>query len=440
MNINYIILSLSIFIGLRGFSQDEWSLSKCVNYAIENNIELNQSYNQVELAKVDYFQSKMSLLPNIGADITATINYGRNIDEKNEVTYEQTLNNYYSIDASISLFQGLVKCNSIALNRYMLKAKKQSSEIEKNNLILQIMTSYYSVLYSNGLTEVAEKQMNLSEMQYNRMLKMVEVGRESPINAQEIKSQWADDRLSFIRAQNNSKTQLLELKQLLRISASLDFNVDTLDESSFVIKSMPEVDSIFNMASSLLPNIKYQELLAHAYQKDLAVAKGRVSPNFYASVGYYTYYYGTSGADNDPLSSQLKDQQNPYLGIGVSIPIFNGASKYSNIKQKQIALADQQLQIEKEKEGLYAEIWNALNDLLSAKNEYESSVELLGYSKLAFENTEKKMEKGIANATEFEASKQRYVSAEAGVLKARLLYVMRSQMIEFYLTGNWAHL
>ncbi len=440
MQMKYLTIALFTLTGLKLSAQETWDLSQCVDYALTNNIELNQAYNQVKTQKVDFFESKMSLLPNIVADVTATVNYGRSIDENNQITHEQTLNNYYSIEASLSLFRGLVKYNTIAFNRYMLKAQQQNTEVQKNQLVLQIMTAYYSALYSQGLSDVAQKQMDLSELQYERMEKLVAVGKESPLNVQELKSQWASDKLSFVQAQNNAQSQMLELKQLLRISANNNFAVDTLDESSFMLLALPNVDSAFMQASNTLPNIKYQEYLKVACEKDLAVAKGKVSPNFYVAGGYYTYYYGTQGVDNDSWGSQMTDRQNPYVGVGVNIPLLSGASKYASIKRKKIALNDQELQIEKEKDALYAEIWNALNDLEAAKNEYESSVELFDFSELAFENTTKKLEKGLANATDFEASKQRYVSAEAGVLKARLIYVMRSQMMKFYLSGNWGHL
>jgi hypothetical protein len=50
------------------------------------------------------------------------------------------------------------------------------------------------------------------------------------------------------------------------------------------------------------------------------------------------------------------------------------------------------------------------------------------------------MEKGLAGTTDYDVAKQRYISSQATLLKAKLIYIMRMQMLEFYRKGNWEHL
>jgi hypothetical protein len=46
----------------------------------------------------------------------------------------------------------------------------------------------------------------------------------------------------------------------------------------------------------------------------------------------------------------------------------------------------------------------------------------------------------MASPTDYESAKQQFASAEASLLKAKLIYQMRNQMLKFYMTGNWEHL
>jgi len=433
-----LLISIIALSDLAVFGQVKWDLAKCINYALDNNIELNKKYNAVNAQEIDLRESRLSILPDLNLGSTFDVNFGRNIDgNTNAITYDRTYRNSYWANSSVDLFRGLVKSNNIRFNRYLLMAKTQEAELQKNMLIAEIMSSFYMALYSQGLMEVAKNQLDLSGLQFERMQKFVEVGRESPLTAQELKSQWAADKLSLTRAANNSRRSLLELKQLLRLNASGYFEIDSTILNVAALSSTPDVDSLFKMSVGLLPEVKQKQFLLDASRKDLAMAKGNILPSIYMSGGFSTGYF-----DGDTLSykNQMNNNQNQWVSMGIRIPVFNNASAYSRIKRKQIAVEDRKLDLEKQRDDLYSEIWTAVDELQAARNEYLSANELYGFSKLSLENVSKRLEKGLVSSTEFESAKQRFISAKAGLLKSRLIYIMRKQMLEFYRTGNWNHL
>ena len=419
-------------------SQEIWSLTKCINYALENNIDLNIMNNEVSKQKITFLESKAKLLPDLNLGSVINSNFGRNIDgSTNNITYNQTITNNYWINSSVNIFQGLVKQNTIRYNKLLLSATNEEAMVVKNKLYMSVITAYYTAIYCTEIKNVALNQVNLSEMQYNRMQKLVDIGKESPISAQDFKSQWASDKLSLTLAENNMNKYLLELKQLLRINAIQDFKIDTLNIANIEINCLENIDSIYKVAVNVLPEIKRQEYLLSASKKELAVAKGGVLPQIYLSAGIYTNYF-----DGDKLAyaNQLTNNQNQQMNMGIVIPIFNQASVYSNIKRNQIAVSDRKYEIENQKNNLYTEILKAVDELHSAENEYKSSAELLEYSELTFQNITKKIETGLASTTDYEVAKQRFMTAKVALLKAKLLYVMHKQILEFYKTGNWNHL
>ena len=438
-NIPFLAMIILVFVSIFTVNaQNSWSLIQCVDYAVENNIDLNISYHQVDLQETNLLESKANLLPDLNLGSTLNLNFGRNIDgNSNNITYDPTLSNNYWINSSVNIFQGLVKYNTISFNKYLLSARKEESSFIKNKLVFSVLTSYYMVLYTTGLEDVAKSQVELSKMQFERMQKLVDVGRESPITVQDLKSQWAGDKLSLTRAKNNVSKSLLDLKQLLRLDANQVFAIDSLNISAFSVIEKQDVDSLYNRAVNVLPEIKQQEFLFKASEKDLSVAKGGISPRVYVSAGFNTGYY-----DGDSLNfnSQITTNQNPWVNMGVVIPIFNNAMVYSRIKRKQIAVKDQQLALEKQYDILYTEIWKAIDELQSAENEYYSALELYEFSDLSLKNVTKKLETGLASTTDYQVAKQRYTFAKATLLKAQLIYMMRKQMLEFYKTGDWSHL
>ena len=439
-----LLVVKAVFLGSIAFTsfsakaQEAWSLVQCIDYALQNNIALNIADNNTGKQQINLRESKAKLLPTLNMGGGVSMNFGRNIDgNTNTITFDQTLSNNYWISSSIDLFQGLVKYNAIGFNKYLLSATKEEADYIKNKLVFDVLTAYYTVLYSKGLRNVAQSQVTLSEMQLKRMQKLVDVGRESPITVQELKSQWASDMLSLTQSQNMYNKTLGELKQLLRLDVDQSFSIGTINLDSFVETPIQDIDSLFNVAITLLPEIKQQEYLYKASIKDLAIAKGGISPRIYMSAGYYTGYFNR---DPLPFNNQIIDNQNQAINMGITIPIFNYTSVNSTIKRKKIVVKNRELAIQKQRDELYTEIWKAIDDLHFAENEYQSALELYGFSELSLENATKKMEKGLASPTDYEVARQRFTSAKASLLKAKLIFFMRRQMLMFYQSGNWNHI
>jgi len=419
-------------------SQGIWNLTKCIEYAIDNNIDLNIKRNLVSKQIINFDESKAAIYPDLNLGSALNINFGRNIDgTTNDITFNQTISNNIWLSSSIDIFQGMVKRNRILFNKYLLLAEKEESESMKNRLIFNVVTAYYTTLYSIGLEEVAQNQVKLSEKQYKRMQKLVDVGKESLLKTQDLKSQWVADKLNLTKAINIKNDKLLELKQLLRLKANDKITLDTTRNSFEINTLLPEIDSLNYRAINFLPEMKQQNYLLDASKRELAVSKGKISPRLYLSAGLNTGYF--NGIELDYLS-QIKNNQSQQVRLGLLIPIFNNASVSSDIKRKKIAIETQELKLEKQKEQLYSDIWKAIENTKSAEKEYQSAIELYKFSKISFQSAAKRLETGIANSSEFEIAKQRLFSSEVAKLKSELTYLMYRQILEFYRTGNWNHI
>jgi len=424
-------------------AQKKWSLTDCIDYALENNIELNQQKLQVKKKDVNLLESKLSILPSLTTGTNAGFNYGRNVNPvDNSITYNQTLNNRYFIESSVNIFQGLVKLNTIGFNRYMQSAMKAGVDIQQNRLIFDILSGYYSVLYCNGLEQVAAQQVEVSNLQVERMKLLVKAGKESQITVQQLESQWASDKLNLTQAENATRQSVLILKQLLRIETNYNLFFSTLSTVNLQTETSLVADSVFQTALQILPQIEQYKMFLKASEKDLAIAKGLVTPRFYLFAGLYSGYYNANDPANPAadFSYQLNNNLSQQVALGVSIPIFKQASGYSRIKQKQISVKEQQLKLEKTKDNLYSEISTAIEELNASKKEYYASQELRNFSKLSLKNVSIKLEHGLSSVTDYESARQKYTSAEAGLLKSKLMYVMRKQILKFYQSGNWNHL
>jgi outer membrane protein TolC len=156
----------------------------------------------------------MDMLPSLNFGADANIGFGRSINPvSNLITFKQNLSNSYSLNSNFQLFNGFTTLNTISANKFMLKAGLESEKITRNTLIIDILGQYYQVLYARGLENASKLQLELSEKQHYRILKMVETGREALSKQYEMESQVSADKLAYTIAHNSASQAITTMKQ-----------------------------------------------------------------------------------------------------------------------------------------------------------------------------------------------------------------------------------
>ncbi len=174
----------------------------------------------------------------------------------------------------------------------MLKAGLESEKIIRNILIVDILGQYYQVLYARGLESASKLQLELSEKQHFRIVKMVETGKEALSKQYEIESQVSADRLAYTIAHNSASQALTTMKQMLQLDPGTEFDIAIPEMNNLLISDQSyNPDSIYNIASNILPRLKAIEYELRASEKQISVAKGAISPSLSVGGAVYTGYY-----------------------------------------------------------------------------------------------------------------------------------------------------
>jgi len=161
----------------------------------------------------------------------------------------------------------------------MYQAGLEAEKIARNTLIIEILGQYYQVLYAKGLEEASKMQLGLSEEQNFRISKMVETGKEALSKQYEMESQVSADRLSYTIAHNTASQALTTFKHLLQLDPESDFDLLIPDPEKMLISDESyETDSIYRIASQILPRLKAIEYELKANKKQVSAARGLVAP------------------------------------------------------------------------------------------------------------------------------------------------------------------
>ncbi len=128
-------ISLFFIFTLSISAQRSWSLEECINYAFENNIQIKQSVLNVNSAEKDLSQSKYDLIPNLNASSTYNFGWGRNFDESaNTYTSNNSQQSYFSLNSSVTLFNGFQMINNIRQKQFDYLAEKYNSDKIRNDM------------------------------------------------------------------------------------------------------------------------------------------------------------------------------------------------------------------------------------------------------------------------------------------------------------------
>ena len=439
MNLKY---SISLFflclMGTCTFAQEKWTLEECVAYALQHNLQLNDFRYSVQAGRETYRQSFRELLPSVNASTSYNVSFGR-AEDPNTGTFvtQDFFSNNYSLQSSIDLFQGFQKINAIKASKFLYKATQHETLHQKFLLAFRVMQAFYDIEFYEGLVAISNEQLNVSQTNFDLVEKQIELGLKAGADLYEAESLLLTDKLKLTQSENLLNAAKLQLIQEMNLSNAQNITIQTQIDQKLDETAAPEVlsDSIYTMARNFLPLIKAQELRAQAAQKDVAIAKGRLYPSLTLFAGIGTGYFDTtrdSMANTLPFREQFRDNTSQYVGVSLNVPISNGWSARSRVKQQKIERerADNTLKVQEQE--LFQTIEQLVQEYNALQVEYDQSTKKMESQSMAFTISQKRYEKGMINAIELFTAKNLFASAQNENLQVRLRLEINKSTLDFY--------
>jgi len=430
-----LFFKLGFLAGNALVAQNTWNLNRCISYAIEHNVGLKKMEIQEQMASEDLNQAKRNLLPGLNASSRAGINFGRSVDPNtNDIVNTEFFNNTYELGASLNVFNGFRQINQIEYQKFRKKASELNRLNATDDLAFGVMSSYFEVLYYEGMLKIAQEQVETSRINLRKMEKQVELGMKSKPDLLELSANFETEELRRIQVENSLKTSKLQLKQRMNLTDAGEMALEEIADQ-FAVSQKPDQQNLFASYTQWSPYYQSFEAQMQASRKALAISRSQLYPSVTAYGGMGTGFYETTKDDAGKtigFSTQLNNNRNQYLGASVNIPVFSRWAARSDVKKARLELEQAQNTLEEEKQRLYFEMANNLNELEALEKEYNQYVRQQEADQLAFQASEKKFEQGLVNVVDFYIAKNRLANSGSQVLKARLLWESKKKALEFY--------
>jgi len=406
----------TLFCVFASGQENSWSLTKCMDMALHNNIEIK--IRQLEIKRTQRSQNSVlnRMLPSVNLYGEQGYNFGSTIDPATNGRVSSNIqNDNFNLNARTNLidFSAFANAQKDKINIELAKAEK---EVIENEYKLQLLESYYQALYTQELLNIQKEQLKQAVFNLDRITKEVAIGSKP-------QSDLYDMQLSFSEEENRN----LETEQLYGIKKTQLFqlmNVTDVAVEEVVLESYLKektIDTIENVVNN--PKVKFAELNHQNSLKSIGLERASNLPTLSAYYGFSTFYYKTlsqANANTVSFNDQLKDNKSQQVGLQLAVPVFNGFRNNKKIDASKIESEKTKLAIEQEKQQLDKQValeeQNKQNYLLLQNK----LIEKQGYAKASLNTTQAKFTSGKVEAIVYSAVKNQFLSAEYEVLKNRL--------------------
>jgi len=430
----FIIIISLIALSSPGYSQEKWNLEKCIDYALEHNINVKRQELLVRQSKNNQKQSKFNALPNISAygrhsfQSGKTINYDTYSYVNQDYNYEQM-----SIRSDLTIFDGLENLNLIKKSKFDLLEQLEKNKEARYDVTLNVLTYYLNVLSKIEQQKIKEEQLDVTLKQIEKTKQEVELGDKAKGELLKIKSQAARERVALTNANNELKIASLQLTQLMNLDTVSDFQIEIPDQLKMKdTTNLNPADIIYQKAVKEYPTIQNARYQLKSMKQHLKIQKSKLLPRITFSAYYGTYYNELSNT-MFPYETQLKENANLALSLTMNIPIFDKLRKSTNINNAKIDVKDTKYFLEERKQNLHKNIQKARNEAMAAYKNYLSNKEAVKSSEETFIYTKEKFDLGIVDIIEYRLAKNDLSKARSDLIYAKYNYIFRLKILDFYL-------
>ena len=417
----------------------KWSLRQCIDYAMDNNIQLQKSKISENVAETELKQAKAGLLPNLSGSMTQSLSYrpfqksssnfvnGSITSNSSNKTIQ---NGSYGINANWTVWNGGINTNSIKSKQKNLEITRLESMQQANSIQEQITQLYVQILYSSDAVKVNKEINKKDSIAYVQGREMLKAGKLSRSDLQQLKAAVSESGYAVVNSITQVRNYKLQLKQLLELQPGEEFDITPIStDESLVTSTIPDKMDVYSTALASRPEIISGKYNIESSELQLKIAKAGYMPTVSLTGGIGdNHMTGT----NENFGNQMKYNLSGSVGLTLSIPIFDNRQTKSAIEKAKYNYANAQLDLTDKEKDLYSAIetyWlNATSNqqrFIAAKSNVESQQENNDLISEQFRL-------GLKDIVELTTSRSSLLQAKQEMLESKYMTLLNVQLLKFY--------
>lgn len=400
------------------------NLYNLIYIALQRNNSTREAFINIKIAERQLGKQKSVYYPTV----SASAGYSRN-DGDSYNTPQEAFN--ASLDLNYEIFTfGKNSASVKAMESYLSSVKYERDNLVQN-VIFEVINSYYSLLSLEAQKTAALESEILSQEAYKAASLKYKIGLVPLIDKLQSKTSYVESKSKRVEIENNIKKQKASLNNLLNLEPNYTIYVD---EPDIKIKGITKsIDYYLKKARENRFDLKSLVASKEQALAELKAAKAERYPtiNLQGSIG------DRKDLSDDRVSSDHFVDNN--ISIGVSVPLFTGFSTYNNIKVYEQNIEKLNIQIEQKERDISKEVWDAYQDFNTNQVSYFLAKETLETAKESarltlgmYKNGKASILDVLTSQDSLESSKYNFINATYNwlVYRMKLLKVIGKMNLE----------
>ena len=428
-----IIITLLCILPLMGMAQQlQLTLQQCIDIALENNRNIKQQELNRQSREIAFNQARADLLPNLNASTGHSFNFGRSIGLDNIYQNVNSQQTRFGLGTDITIFDGMRLRRNIDARRADIYASQADLERIQEDIIISVSSAFLQALLSKELLQIAENQLGLTQARIAQQTEMVESGRLAQGELIELEAQRAREEMNRVQAENNVKLALLDLAQIMELDDFSNFGIVAPPEMLINEGILMSTAAIYESALVNRAEIRGAQFRLESSEHQLSMARSLHTPTLSLGANSGTGYFNMrrEGFDNPSFGHQFRNNMSHSIGFNLRIPIFNRFQVRNSISNAQLAVQNQQIEIDRTKIELRRRIEQAHLSAIGAQSRWAAAQKSETASREAFRFVEQRFESGRANSFELFLAQNQLTQVLAEQAQAKYEFAFRIKILE----------
>lgn len=309
------------------------TLNEAIEYALNNNPLLEASRKIITIKEAKVTDAKSDLYPHVRFKFILPF-----VERESGIFADQLIWDFGRTP------------NLIKFSKANLRAAKLDLITDTSQIVLDTKIAYYTALTEKHDFEAKRKLFESKAKRLEQLENFLQAGKTTRLEVARARVDLGNARLEMLTAQANLKKAKIELAKAMGMEGEFTYELeDMLDYRPVEIN----LDSAIESALEKRPEMKSLEEREEGLQASARASLQSFYPTILGRVAYRFEGEGATGPD--------------FIGgLGLVMPIFDGFSKYSGVKESRAMLSRARSEIDTLRQRIVSEVKGAHLDLTLA--------------------------------------------------------------------------
>jgi outer membrane protein TolC len=427
-SIKYLtLLALLSWQAPEAIAQHALTLNDAVQLAIEHNPGLQSGKLDIEKSRQRQVVARSAFLPAIQASAQLNhffqlppffgfgetnggdkIPYGRFGGEDQFSTYLSAVQPLFNPQAFPALKQA-----GLQIEESRLRVESQTS-----STLYQVKQTYLQALVLDEQIELQHQNLKRNQRVLDDARSLFFQGKGLRVDTLRAYTAVRNLEPDLLKLSFAKETSLLNLKALLGLDS---LQAIVLTDSLFLVDSseIPDEAEVYVLAKANNPDFRLLELQQQVSDQQLSIASAARMP----SVAAVAQYQLQSQTNNFEYGNAYYPSAS-FVGLQLSVPLFNGMSNHAKVKQAALTKTQTVLQAELAYEQLRAAAHQAVSNSKESRVRVETTAAVEQTAKLSYNITEYRYKRGVSSRLELADASLELSTAQSNFLEAVYDYLL----------------